>query len=154
MWKQAKSECQLKIHQQLLNVGKRYQCDECDYQAKQKSILTKHQNSVHMEISVWWVLKTVFREEYLTKHHQTVHMGMKYPGEKCDIQFTQRSSFTNINNQFTWVRKIHMRSVENSLQRRATLPNINNQFTWIGNIYMGSVSTRLHVRANLPHINS
>ena len=36
------------MHQQSVHMGKKYPCEECSYQAKEKGSLTRHQKSVHM----------------------------------------------------------------------------------------------------------
>ena len=46
---QAAHKSSLATHKTSVHTGKKYPCEECDYQAKQKGNLTAHQNAFHME---------------------------------------------------------------------------------------------------------
>ena len=49
-------------------MGKKYQCEDCDYQAAHKSSLITHKKSVHV--------------------------GKKYPCEDCDYQAAHKNNLT------------------------------------------------------------
>jgi transcriptional regulator NrdR family protein len=51
-------------------MGKRYQCEQCDYQATQKGDLTKH--------------------------HQSVHVGRKHTCQECGQKFTEKGSLAEM----------------------------------------------------------
>ena len=60
-----------KPQQQSVHMGKKYPCQECNFQAKWKS--------------------------HLTTHLQSDHMGKKYPCKECDFQATQKSNIRKSN---------------------------------------------------------
>ena len=61
-------------------MGKKYQCDDCDYQTSQKNSLTTHKKSVHI--------------------------GKIYPCEECDYKATQKGNLTTHKNAVHMGKKI------------------------------------------------
>ena len=80
---------------------KKYPCGECDYQATEKSILTRHQQSVHMydenvvstevgsNLPCSQCEKTFRNKTQLTRH-EAVHSGIKFNCDKCSSTFSRK----------------------------------------------------------------
>ena len=76
--------------------GKKYPCDECDFQATQKSNLTKHHQSVHMgkKYPCGECCYQATETGSLNQHMLAIHMGKKYPCGECDYQASSKSNIT------------------------------------------------------------
>ena len=69
----------------------KYPCDNCDYAARSRANLRRHQKVKHEGLRYpcdqCGYLATELR--YLKQHKKTVHDGVRYPCERCDYLATQ-----------------------------------------------------------------
>ena len=85
-------------------MGKKYQCNQCDYQATKKSNLTAHQQSLHEE--------------------------KKYQCNQCDYQATAKSSLCRHQKSLRFMKKrsTHVTIVPIRQLIKAISPNTSRQF--------------------------
>ena len=79
-------------HKQSVHQGVKFACDQCHYQATQKSSLTTHIKSMHE--GVRYVCdqcdQQFTQKSGLNQHKKTFHQGVNYKCNQCDYQATQK----------------------------------------------------------------
>ena len=76
----------VKKNPQSLHICIKDPCEQCDYQATDKSDLTQHYQSVHK--GKYGFAQYEFQATHklhLTTNYQALHMGIKYKFEKCEF---------------------------------------------------------------------
>ena len=94
-------------------MGKKYPCEECDFQATQKINLTTHQQSVHMgkKYPCKECDYKATTKGSLTTHQQSVHIGKKYPKDniqESDLQIILALLGSLVITFFTWIFLTHV----------------------------------------------
>ena len=86
------------VHRHIRSVheGVKYACSQCDHQATKQSHLTIHIESKHegVKYACNQCDYQATTQSNLTKHIQSKHEGVKYACNQCDYQATQQSHLT------------------------------------------------------------
>ena len=83
-------------HKKIVHEGVKYDCDQCNYKATQKSDLRKHIQSKHigMKYACGQCDYRATTQSNLTAHIHSKHEGVKYACGQCDFRATYRVNLT------------------------------------------------------------
>ena len=84
------------VHRHIRSVheGVKYACNQCDKQFTDQANLTKHIQSVHegVKYACNQCDHQATRQDNLTRHIKSEHEGVKYACNQCDKQYTQKQN--------------------------------------------------------------